>query len=149
MLDLSFLTCPVGGYLQFVSAIREEETADVERIKGIGDVGSVLQWAFFGLREFLRAFILTVIIHTGIIHRDEKIFTVDFVEMWFQTFLTSASLCEGKMSFALVHRLTDVDIVHLPSAFLEGMDDDPSVVFIINGRISHLGCMVPIEYDLM
>ena len=83
--------------------------ADIERIEGIGAVGSVFKMVFFGLGLLLHTFVLAEAVATSLhscgLDGEDKVIVVLSVEVRYKALLPDKALVEvvSKLLFCYIH----------------------------------------------
>ena len=113
--------------------------ADIERIEGIGAVGTVLEKVFFGLRLLLHRLVLaeavTTTLHSCGLDGEDKVIIVLAVEVRHKALLPGKALIDEKILFIMSHRVAEVHVNDLPSVALELMYYHPMEVLVIHGIV--------------
>ena len=122
---------------------------DAQRVKRVGAVGTALQLVLFGLRKFFTALIFLAILDTGRGDGNEQIRIVVPVDEH-QVVGTATEHAVDKVILQdVVHRLTDILGLHVPSLATQARDDH-SIESLGMGAIAvaHEGGIV-VEHYLM
>ena len=97
--------------------------ADIERVEGIGAVGTVFEKVFFGLRLLLHGLVLaeavTSTLHSCGLDGEDKVIVVLTVEVRHQALLPGKTLIDEKVFLIMSHRVAEVHVDDLPSVALE------------------------------
>ena len=89
--------------------LREILAADIERVEGIGAVGTVFEKVFFGLRLLLHTFVLAeavaTTLHSCRLDGEDKVIVVLAVEVRHKALLPDKALVEvvSKLLFCYIH----------------------------------------------
>ena len=125
--------------------------ADIERIEGIGAVGSVFERVFFGLRLLLHGLVLAEAVATSLhscgLDGEDKVIVVLAVEVRHQSLLPSKALVDEKIFLVVSHRVAEVHVNDLPSVALKLMDYHPVEVLIVHGIVRAEGCGIIVVDD--
>ena len=112
---------------------------DIERIEGIGAVGTVFEKVFFGLRLLLHGLVLaeavTSTLHSCGLDGEDKVIVVLTVEVRHQALLPGKALVDEKIFLIVSHRVAEIHVNDLPSVALELMDYHPVEVLIVHGIV--------------
>ena len=125
--------------------------ADIERIEGIGAVGTVFEKVFFGLRLLLHGFVLAEAVasslHSCGLDGEDKVIVVLAVEVWHKALLPGKALIDEKVFLIMSHRVAEVHVNDLPSVALEFMDYHPVEVLGVHGIVRAEGGGIIVVYD--
>ena len=125
--------------------------ADIERIEGIGAVGTVFEKVFFGLRLLLHGFVLAEAVasslHSCGLDGEDKVFVVLAVEVRHQSLLPGKTLIDEKVFLIMSHRVAEVHVNDLPSVALELMYYHPVEVLVVHGIVRAKGGGIIVVYD--
>lgn len=106
--------------------------ADIERIEGIGAVGTVFEKVFFGLRLLLHTFVLaeavTTTLHSCGLNGEDEVIVVLAAEVRHQALLPGKTLIDEKVFLIVSHRVAEIQVNDLPSVALELIDYNLIVV---------------------
>ena len=113
--------------------------ADIERIEGIGAVGTVFEKIFFGFRLLLHRLVLAEAVATSLhscgLNGEDKVIVVLAVEVRHKALLSGKTLVDEKIFLIVSHRITEVHVNDLPSVALELMYYDPVEVLVVHGIV--------------
>lgn len=125
--------------------------ADIERIEGIGAVGSVFEKVFFGLRLLLHGLVLAEAVATSLhscgLDCEDKIIVVLAIEVRHEALLPGKTLIDEKIFLIVSHRVAEVHVDDLPSVALKLMDYHPVEVLFIYGIVRAEGCGIIVVDD--
>ena len=125
--------------------------ADIERIEGIGAVGTVFEKVFFGLRLLLHGFVLAEAVasslHSCGLDGEYKVIVVLAVEVRHKALLPGKTLIDEKVFLIVAHRVAEVHVNDLPSVALELMDYHPVEVLVVHGIVRAEGCGIIVVDD--
>ena len=114
-------------------------TTDIQRIEGVGAVGTVLEQVLFGLRLFLHRLVLaeteTATFDTGRLDGQNQVIIVLTVEERHKALLASETLVDEEVLLIVAHRVAQVHILYLPPVALKLMDDDIAEVLVVHGIV--------------
>ena len=102
--------------------------ADIERVEGIGAVGSVFEKVFFGLRLLLHGVVLAEAIATSLhscgLDGEDKVIVVLSVEVRHKALLPDKALVEvvSKFLFGYIHIIPKQTLIMSHTAFLGEAD---------------------------
>ena len=106
--------------------------ADIERVEGIGAVGTVFEKVFFGLRLLLHRLVLAKAVATSLhscgLDGEDKVIVVLAVEVRHQALLPGKALIYEKVFLIMAHRVAEVHVNDLPTMVLELIDYNLIVV---------------------
>ena len=113
--------------------------ADIERIEGIGAIGTVFEKVFFGLRLLLHRLVLAEAVATSLhscgLDGEDKVIVVLAIEVRHQALLPSKTLVDEKVFLIVAHRVAEVHVNDLPSMALELMYYHPMEVLVVHGIV--------------
>ena len=97
--------------------------ADIERVEGIGAVGTVFEKVFFGLRLLLHRLVLAEAVATSLhscgLDSEDKVIVVLAVEVRHQSLLPGKTLVDEKRFLIMSHRDAEVHVNDLLAVALE------------------------------
>ena len=113
--------------------------ADIERIEGIGAVGTVFEKVFFGLRLLLHRLVFAEAVastlHSCGLDCEDKVIVVLAVEVRHKALLPGKALVDEKIFLIVSHRVAKIHVNDLPSVALELMDYHPVEVLVVHGIV--------------
>ena len=125
--------------------------ADIERIEGIGAVGTVFEKVFFGLRLLLHGFVLAEAVATSLhscgLDGEDKVIVVLSVEVRHQALLPGKTLIDEKVFLIVAHRVAEIHVNDLPTVTLELMDYHPVEVLVVHGIVRAESCGIVVVDD--
>ena len=125
--------------------------ADIERIEGIGAIGTVFEKVFFGLRLLLHRLVLAEAVATSLhscgLDGEDKVIVVLAIEVRHQALLPSKTLVDEKILFIVSHRVAEVHVNDLPSVTLELMYYHPMEVLVVHGIVRAEGSGIVVVDD--
>ena len=125
--------------------------ADVERIEGIGAVGTVFEKVFFGLRLLLHTFVFAEAVasslHSCGLDSEDKVIVVLAVEVRHKALLPGKALVDKKVFFIVSHRVAEIYVYDLPAVTLELMGDYPMEVLVVHSIVRTECCGIVIVDD--
>ena len=125
--------------------------ADIERIEGIGAVGTVFEKVFFGLRLLLHGFVLAEAVasslHSCGLDGEDKVIVVLAVEVWHKALLPGKALIDEKVFLIMSHRVAEVHVNDLPAVALELMYYHQMEVLVVHGIVRAEGCGIIVVDD--
>ena len=125
--------------------------ADIERVEGIGAIGTVFEKVFFGLRLLLHRLVLAEAVATSLhscgLDGEDKVIVVLAIEVRHQALLTGKTLVDEKILFIMSHWITEVHVNDLPSVALELMDYHPMEVLVVHGIVRAEGSGIVVVDD--
>ena len=114
-------------------------TTDVQGIKSIGAVGSMLEQVLFRLRLLLHRLVLAEAQSTPLypsrLDCQYEIVVVLAVEEWHETLLAGEALVDEKVFLIVTHRVAQVHILYLPPVALELVDDYVTEILVVHGIV--------------
>ena len=124
-------------------------TTDVEGIKSIGAVGSMLEQVLFRLGLLLHRLVLAEAqpapLYPSRLDCQYEIVVVLTIEERHEALLTSEALIDEQVLLIVAHRVAQVHILYLPPVALKFMDDDVAEVLVIHGIVRAEGRGVVVE----
>ena len=125
--------------------------ADIERIEGIGAVGTVFEKVFFGFGLFFHTFVLAEAVATTLhscgLNGEDKVIVVLSVEVRHQALLPGKTLVDEKIFLIVSHRVTEVHVNDLPSVAFKLMDYHPMEVLVVHGIVRAESCGIIVVDD--
>lgn len=113
--------------------------ADIERVEGIGAVGTVFEKVFFGLRLLLHTFVFAEAVASSLyscgLDSEDKVIVVLAVEVRHQALLPGKALVDEKVFLIVSHRVAEIHVNDLPSVALELVTDHPMEVLVVDGIV--------------
>ena len=113
--------------------------ADIERVEGIGAVGTVFEKVFFGLRLLLHGLVLAEAVASSLyscgLDGEDEVIVVLAVEVRHKALLPGKTLVDDKVFLIVAHRVAEVHVNDLPSVALELMDNHPVEVLVVHGIV--------------
>ena len=113
--------------------------ADIERIEGIGAVGTVFEKVFFGLRLLLHTFVLAEAVASSLyscgLDGEDKVIVVLSVEVRHEALRPGKALIDEKVFLIMSHRVAEVHVNDLPAVALELMYYYPVEVLVVYGIV--------------
>ena len=125
--------------------------ADIERIEGIGAVGTVLEKVFFGLwllfHRLVFAEAVASSLHPGRLDGKDEVIVILAVEVRHEALLPGETLVDEKILFIVSHRVAEIHVNDLPAVALELVDYHPMEVLVVHGIVRAEGGGIVIVYD--
>ena len=113
--------------------------ADIERIEGIGAVGTVLEKVFFGFGLFFHTFVLAEAVASSLyscgLDGEDQVIVVLAVEVRHESLLPGKTLIDEKVFLIVSHRVAEVHVNDLPSVALELMYYHPMEILVVHGIV--------------
>ena len=126
---------------------------DIERIEGIGAVGTVFEKVFFGLRLLFHGLVFAKAVATSFhscgLDGEDKVIVVLAVEVRHQALLPGKALIDEKVFLIMAHRVAEVHVNDLPTVALEFMDYNPVEVLVIHGIVRAEGSGIVVVDDCL
>ena len=117
--------------------------ADIERIEGIGAVGTVFEKVFFGLWLLLHGLVLAEAVassfHSCGLDGQDKVIVVLAVEVRHQALLPGKALVDEKVFLIVAHRVAEIHVNDLPTVTRDLVADHPVVILAVSGIIGAEG----------
>ena len=114
-------------------------TSDIERVESVCAIGAVLQEVFFRFGEFLSAFVFAEAVSattdTCRLKGKYQVFVVLSVNERHEFPATGKGFVYLKILLVVLHRVANIDILHLPTVFLKLVNNDPSEVLFVDGIV--------------
>ena len=114
-------------------------TTYVKRVESIGAVCAVFEEVFLGLRVLLHGLVLSETVapafDTGRLDGQYQVIVVLTVEERHEPLLAGEALVDEQVLLIMAHRVTEIDVIDLPSMALKLMNDDIAEVLVIHGVV--------------
>ena len=125
--------------------------ADIERVEGIGAVGTVFEKVFFGLRLLLHRLVfaeaVATTLHSCGLDGEDKVIVVLAVEVRHQALLPGKTLVDEKVFLIMSHRVAEVHVYDLPTMTLKLMDYHPVEVLVVHCIVRAESCGIVVVDD--
>ena len=119
--------------------LRELFAPNIQRIKSIRAIGTMLQKVLLRFRIFLCGLVFAEAIsstfHASRLHRKNKVIIVLAIEIRHEPLLASKSLIDEQVLFIMAHRIAQIHILHTPAVAFKLMDDHPMKVLVVHGIV--------------
>ncbi len=119
--------------------LREFLATDVKSIESIGAVCAVFEEIFLGLRVLLHGLVLSEAVapafDTGRLDGQYQVIIVLSVEERHEPLLAGESLVDEEVLLIMAHRVTEIDVIDLPSMALKLVNDDIAKVLVVHGIV--------------
>jgi hypothetical protein len=113
--------------------------SDVERVESIGAIGVVFEKVFLGLRVLLHGLVLSEAVapafDPGRLDGQYQVIVVLTVEERHESLLAGETLVDEQVLLIMAHRVSEIDVIDLPSMALKLVNDDITEVLVIHGIV--------------
>ena len=113
--------------------------SDVERVESIGAIGSVFEKVFLGLRVLFHRLVLSETVapafDTGRLDGQYQVIIVLTVEERHEPLLAGEALVDEQILLIMAHRVSEIDVIDLPSMALKLVNDDIAEVLVVHGIV--------------